>query len=471
MGARLVTGQRQGVPTTSFRVRALMALLMAVLAFGVTLSQASPAGAVEDPIARAQARQKAIQARIQKQRDAIDVLKQQQIELKAKLVDTGAKLDTINLDLDALRLRVSETTARVQSATVALESATVRLAELVKEIGALDGTVEFLQQQADQLRGDLGARRDLLSAHLAEAYRSGQTSVLEQMLSSDSLLDGMVVQRSYLALGEQDIELARSIERDAVVLASQQRQVSQVRYRTERLRRDAAVRAGELEVARTNLLAAKQKLEADQKLLAAVAAKTARLLAQEEAEHAAIIKNKRAAIELLKKQQAADVKLGEKIAKLIEAEQHRGRLPSQYNGTLRWPVKGTITQEFGCTGMLWEPPLGLCEHFHKGIDVVGDGNGPAIVAAADGVVLFVGFNPYDEGPDKAWIVIIGHSDHLRTWYAHLKAKKHPKAIKAGVKVKAGDVIGYQGSSGKSTGPHLHWAVELDSTFMDPRLFL
>jgi len=159
----------------------------------------------------------------------------------------------------------------------------------------------------------------------------------------------------------------------------------------------------------------------------------------------------------------------DRIAAIVARQRSRGNIPSQYNGTIRWPMGGTITQEFGCTGFSWEPPLGNCAHFHQGIDIAAPMYTP-IKAAAAGVVVFAGPNPYDPYP-KAWIVIIAHSESLQTWYAHVDNAARPPAVHSGQAVNAGQVIAYIGMTGRTTGPHLHWAVMHNGSFVNPRLYL
>ncbi|HVA85279.1 MAG TPA: M23 family metallopeptidase, partial [Candidatus Saccharimonadales bacterium] len=77
---------------------------------------------------------------------------------------------------------------------------------------------------------------------------------------------------------------------------------------------------------------------------------------------------------------------------------------------------------------------------------------------------------YADGYDPAWIVIIAHSSSLQTWYAHMQPT-YPNGIHAGAPVSAGEVIGYEGNTGHTTGAHLHWAVMLNGQFVNPRLFL
>jgi murein DD-endopeptidase MepM/ murein hydrolase activator NlpD len=92
--------------------------------------------------------------------------------------------------------------------------------------------------------------------------------------------------------------------------------------------------------------------------------------------------------------------------------------------------------------------------------------GTAVRASAAGRVVYIGWN-YADGADPAWIVIIAHSSNLTTWYAHMQPR-YP--VRAGQVVSKGQVIGYEGSTGHSTGAHLHWMVEYNGSFVNPRLF-
>ena len=71
----------------------------------------------------------------------------------------------------------------------------------------------------------------------------------------------------------------------------------------------------------------------------------------------------------------------------------------------------------------------------------------------------------------AWIVVIAHSSSLVTWYVHVDNYSHPIPVRAGQHVSAGQIIAYEGMTGKTTGPHLHWGVRYNDTWMNPRLFL
>jgi murein DD-endopeptidase MepM/ murein hydrolase activator NlpD len=122
-----------------------------------------------------------------------------------------------------------------------------------------------------------------------------------------------------------------------------------------------------------------------------------------------------------------------------------------------------VTQEYGCTGFPLEPPRGSCAHFHSGIDIA-NGPGTPVRAADDGVVAFAGWNPYDPS-DPAFVVVIGHTGGYETYYGHLLPRY---VVRAGQYVRKGKLIGYMGSTGNSTGTHLHWEVSRNGRTVDPR---
>ena len=129
-------------------------------------------------------------------------------------------------------------------------------------------------------------------------------------------------------------------------------------------------------------------------------------------------------------------------------------LPTAQKGLLDWPIKNAITQTYGPTSI-----TGFINNvytFHNGIDLrarIGD----AIKTAGDGVVVGVGNDgKYAYG---RWIAI-NHQNGLITLYGHLSVQK----VSVGQQVKRGEVIGYAGNTGFSTGSHLHFTVYATNTF-------
>jgi len=142
-----------------------------------------------------------------------------------------------------------------------------------------------------------------------------------------------------------------------------------------------------------------------------------------------------------------------------------GKVLSTYKGFLEdtptlWPLKGVhgvITTRFGWT----TNPFSGLGYLHLGVDIAW-GVGTPIVAAANGIVLQTGYNN-----DTGNFVAIQHKYGFMTRYFHMLRV----ATYKGAHVKRGDVIGYLGSTGLSTGPHVHYEVHLGTNYLDPMIFL
>jgi hypothetical protein len=124
---------------------------------------------------------------------------------------------------------------------------------------------------------------------------------------------------------------------------------------------------------------------------------------------------------------------------------------------LRWPLRGRVTSEFGRRASPWS---GTAEH-HGGMDI-GSPPGTLVLCPADGDVVAAGW-----GRDLGRHVVIEHQAGVRSIYGHLGRIE----VRAGQRVAKGDVLGIVGSSGRSTGPHLHYEVRVDGRAVDPRRFL
>lgn len=119
-----------------------------------------------------------------------------------------------------------------------------------------------------------------------------------------------------------------------------------------------------------------------------------------------------------------------------------------------WPTQGTVSSPYGLR-------FGGTE-FHQGIDIAAE-TGTPIVATADGVVTSAGWN----GSGYGNMVDIDHGDGITTRYGHASAV----AVLPGQRVRRGEIIAYVGSTGYSTGPHLHYEVRVDGQPVNPAGYL
>ncbi len=417
---------------------------------------ASPATRVAgDELTDAIAAQKSLQRTIAAQKAQVSQLTAQQSALTSRIVSTAATLDGLNTDLAAVRQQVSDVVAEAEATQASYES-------LVGQIQGLDTALARLAVREAEKRAELAARKALLAERIRNAYDTDRTTLLETVLSGADFTDVLSEVGYYLDIGEQDRALAQEIVRDQDTLAAIHQSVVATRRQAEDLRSATAEKKALLDEQHRQLEATRRKLQNLEE-------RTAKALAEQQAQYRKMAVDKVALKAAIAKTAAAQAALARQIKQLVARQSQQGKIPSVYNGTLKWPMSGTITQEYGCTGFAWEPPQGSCRHFHKGIDIAAQLYTP-IKAAGAGTVVFAGPNPYDPSP-KAWIVVIAHSTKLLTWYAHVDNKAHRIPVKAGQTVKQGQVIAYEGLTGRTTGPHLHWMVELDDKFVNPRLFL
>jgi murein DD-endopeptidase MepM/ murein hydrolase activator NlpD len=140
------------------------------------------------------------------------------------------------------------------------------------------------------------------------------------------------------------------------------------------------------------------------------------------------------------------------------------RFPAALGGSLSvayapslWPVQGIVTSSFGAR----MDPFNGEGAFHTGIDIATS-QGDAVRAPADGTVIKAGM-----GTGYGREVVVDHGHGVETLYAHLSGF----AVIAGQDVRRGDILGYVGSSGHSTGPHLHYEVRIHDTPVNPSKYL
>jgi murein DD-endopeptidase MepM/ murein hydrolase activator NlpD len=157
-------------------------------------------------------------------------------------------------------------------------------------------------------------------------------------------------------------------------------------------------------------------------------------------------------IETLKKEVAASMNTVQEIRTYLSKE--RGVFQATPQG---WPAAGRLTSGFG----MREHPLYGVRKFHSGVDI-SVGLGTPLHATADGVVSFA-----DQSAGNGNIVVLEHGSGYSTVYAH----NTKNLVHAGQTVKRGEVVAYSGSTGASTGPHVHYEVWKNGRSVNPAPFL
>jgi murein DD-endopeptidase MepM/ murein hydrolase activator NlpD len=122
-----------------------------------------------------------------------------------------------------------------------------------------------------------------------------------------------------------------------------------------------------------------------------------------------------------------------------------------------WPTKGLVTAGYGYR----QSPFTGQREMHEGIDIAAP-HGTAIMATADGIVSF-------SGPLAAFgnVVFINHGHGFTTFYAHTSSNR----VKEGQKIKRGEVVASVGTTGRTTGPHVHYEVQVSGTTVNPLKYI
>ena len=124
----------------------------------------------------------------------------------------------------------------------------------------------------------------------------------------------------------------------------------------------------------------------------------------------------------------------------------------------RWPVRGPVNSDFGPRLSPWSEGAG--EH-HSGLDI-GAPRGTAVTAPAPGTVIFSGTQA-----EYGIALVVDHGNDIRTLYGHLSRVD----VTAGQKIERGQVVALTGNTGRSSGPHLHYEIQVAGKAVNPRLYL
>ena len=434
------------------RSRLLLALLLVPFVIGVIAVPAvAPSPVFGDELADAKAQQKNLERTIKSQRALVAQINVSQDRLESRIAKTKSEISDIAEDLSVTRKRVAALEADIAEIRKAYQG-------LVNSLDDLALQLHRIELQETDKREQLRQRKAELADRIRQAYEAERTSMLETFLSGASFTDMLAVMSNQLDAAEQDRALAQQIAQDRATLLQLHETVEGTRAETDVLRQETGVQKQKLDRRMEDLRKQQARLKALEK-----AAKAA--LAKEKADYARLAADKKKLQRAIASAAAARKKLQRKIDKLIYRQFQYGNIPSAYNGTLGWPMGGTISGDYGCSSFAWYGPGNGCAHFHNGIDIVAP-YGTPVRASGAGRVVYCGWN-YADGADPAWIVIIAHSSELSTWYAHM-TPRCPAG--AGSVVKKGQIIGREGNTGRSTGAHLHWMVQFNGSFVNPRLF-
>lgn len=352
-------------------------------------------------------------------------------EMENKLTDTQKILDnleTLKADADAYIVAMDQELNTIMASIVDTQN---KEAEKQNEI-------DLTQQKLDEKKAEIAEQYATMKKRIQFMFENGNTFYMELLFDSDNISD-MLNKAEYISeietydrnMLDKMEKTQEEIEAEEAKLLSEKSELEQLEYKQKK--EQAAVETlisnknAELENFKTQI------------------ANTEAQIAQQQKE----LQEEQALVDEMKR---------------VEAERAAAAAAggSRYTGTpadgFIWPVSSTrITSEYGTR----VDPIDGSTSYHSGIDI-GASAGTEIMAVADGQVAW----SYYSSSAGNWIGI-DHGGDIYSVYMHCSVS----FVKEGDIVKQGDVIGLVGSTGRSTGPHLHLSIRANGQYVDPHAYV
>jgi len=337
----------------------------------------------------------------------ISDIKQQLNQGKKEEKDLISQINALNNKISNIESEINQITADIDTKTKEIEQAEIKLVE----------TQEAIDTQNTSL-----------NKRLRVMYKNGETGMLEILLGSSSISDFLsnldMIQKIY----DNDMKILKMIQEQYEEIEIQKAQLENLKVQLEQQKVSQQEKQQELQKEKSSVEVLKAEVSKDN-----------------------------AALEKQIDQLNAEANA---LTALIQQQQNSGQASSsttsQYTGgVMMWPVPAShrITSPYGYR----IHPILKVKKFHSGIDI-GAGSGSSIIAAASGTVTM---SRYYGGYGNT--VMIDHGGGMVTLYAHCSKLN----VSVGQKVSKGQNIALVGSTGQSTGPHLHFEVRKNGATQNP----
>ena len=321
----------------------------------------------------------------------------------------------------------SETMDEIKKLSDSISENESKLEDLGEELTSLSNDISKLKKELNETQKKYEAQEKLLKDRISAQYEAGETTFLDVILSSSSFSDFLSNYFLVSEILENDSDLLTSID-------NQKTKIEKSKQQVEEKQKDVKTKKAEQE--KMQVVLNNQKVEKQNKVSN---------LTEEE------------------KKLSTQIDQYNKALQQLEAAARRASRVSYTSnkkfvgGKMLWPCPSStrITSTFGGRAS----PGGIGSTNHKGIDI-GASSGSAIVAALDGTVVYTGYNVA-----RGNYVMIDHGGGIISLYQH--GLNGSIRVGSGQSVSKGQVIMSVGSTGYSTGPHLHFEVWENGTPVNP----
>ena len=350
-------------------------------------------------------------------------------QLKSRLAELKSARAEANAAVEALEGESEKYSEKIAALDYQIQSTRAELNATQKIIDSLTRDIADKQDELDETIAQLDEKQELFETRIRVMYENGDTTYLEVLLSSEDFSDML----TNMEIVSQIMDYDKRIVEEYKALKAQ---IETQKAALESDRKDKQDYADDLEQAY-------EEIEAQKKEYKALKAKVDSDLALKKAE----------AERMLREQD----EINDEIAALSRQETAAsgGGGGKVYSGSLVWPCPSysRISSQYGYR----THPISGTRKLHKGLDIAASSGNPVIAAASGTVVKSYFSSSYGN------YVVISHGGGLMTAYAHMTRR----LVSAGQTVAAGQQVGTVGSTGNSTGPHLHFEVYVGGSTTNP----
>ena len=323
-----------------------------------------------------------------------------------------------------------------------LRQATAELGTIKEQRVAVENDITLNERQLAEAQKRLEGRESVFYKRVRDIYINGRLSYLDVVIGAKDFSDFANRLEVLKRIIDSDITLINEIKKERAEIETHKQKLEADRAKLVELEKAALAKQAEIEQKKAERNVVLQKAQNDR----AIAMQAIEELNASSAQVSAMLKERQAA----------------RAAAAAAAAQSSGGQGASDNwvqgtGQLGWPVSGEITSPYGYrVHPIWGTTI-----YHSGIDI-GVDEGTPVHAADGGVVVWSGWMG-----GYGYAVVIDHGNGLSTLYGH----NSELAVDEGQSVAKGQVISYAGSTGNSTGPHVHFEVRANGDPVDPMGYL
>ncbi|HEV3090219.1 MAG TPA: peptidoglycan DD-metalloendopeptidase family protein [Candidatus Cybelea sp.] len=355
---------------------------------------------------------------------------------RAKAQSLQSQLHAKRAELHSVTLRYNDLQSQLAETNAAIGQVNDRLDSLASQQDSTQRRLDWNTTQLDAARRSLKLHDELLKRRLVDIYEYGNLSYVDALIAARSFsefVERWEDMRLLIAANERAVRARKAAERRVATIEAALERAAMELQQEQQAQQEARSQLGSLAGERRNLVE--------------LAAVRRRSVATQVAQMEDLSAAEEASLETLIQERERELAAQQKAAGIAGVESPGA------SGMFSWPVTGTITSPFG-----WRSnPFGGAPEFHQGLDIAAP-SGTTVTAAAGGTIIMAqwygGYGNY---------ILIDHGGGYSTGYGHLSAIY----VSVGQSVQRGQAIGAVGSTGQSTGPHLHFEVRIAGKPVDP----